>query len=48
MRLTAWIRLRAIDLIAKPRDRATANVVNWRAGDDGSAVISFVTDSDYF
>lgn len=44
MWFSAWIGLRAVDLVADPRDRSSSNIVAGRAADDGSAVIGFISD----
>jgi len=40
----AWVVLRTIHLVAKPRDRLAVDIVRWRATDYLAAVISRVSD----
>jgi hypothetical protein len=37
-----------VHFIAESRDRASTNIVSWRATDDSSTMIRFVADRDYF
>lgn len=48
VRFAARVVLRAIHLVAKPRDGLPVYVVQWRATDHLAAVIGRVTDDDDF
>lgn len=45
---TTWVMLRAIHLVAKPRDGLPVYVVLWRAADHFAAVIGRIAHDDDF
>ena len=48
MWLSAWVEHWAIDLIAESGDSASVDVSSRRTIDDGTAVVGFVSNRNYF